>query len=428
MRQNTPPHRPDFDDDDDDIIEEIELDGDPPLDDDELEMEEVTLAELEARLGLHGSDDSMDNDGDEDEIRDRERIAAIRDDAVFTFEKHTAPVFGCNLHSKFDWAVTGSEDDTAYVWNIKSGEVLFEIKEHKDTVTEAHFSHDGSYLATGDLSGELLVYKVTEQPDERPILTKIWEYSMFDMAWMFWHRAANVLLAGGDSGEVYVWRIPSGECKILPGQSSRCEAGELSNDGKKLFTVYMNGVIKLWDLKTAQVIMEVNEEHPLTLGEITHAVVACEPDSPFYLCAEGNGKLVFCTNNGPVNVVESEHGIECIAFAPTSSELKLVACGSLDGEISIWDYAKYALRTVCESPLPNDGVLRLKWLNDYTLLAATVRGNLNAFDARSGALKFTLTGHHYHIYEFVYKPQENLLLTVSEDNTAKIFNVPPLGE
>ncbi|KAM8709413.1 hypothetical protein ACLKA7_016248 [Drosophila subpalustris] len=428
MRQNTPPRRPDFEDEDDDIIEEIELNGDPPIDDDELEMEEVTLAELEARLGLHGSDDAMENDEDEDEGEERERIAAIRDDAVLTFKKHTAPVFGCNLHPKYDWAVTGSEDDKAYVWNIKSGEILFEITDHKDTVTETHFSHDGSYLATGDISGELLVYKVTEQQDERPILTKIWEYSMFDMSWLFWHRAANVLLAGGDSGEVYVWRIPSGECKILPGHSTRCEAGELSNDGKKLFTVYMNGVVKLWDLKSSQVLMEVNEEHPLGLGEITHAVVACEPDSPFYLCAEGSGKLLFCTGNGPVNVVQSEHGIECIAFAPSSAELKLLACGSLDGQISIWDYAKYSLRTVCVSPVPNDGILRLKWLNDYTLLAATAQGNLNAFDARSGALKFTLTGHHYHIYEFVYKPQENLLLTVSEDNTAKIFNVPPLGE
>ncbi|XP_034108160.1 angio-associated migratory cell protein [Drosophila nasuta] len=428
MRENTPPHRPDFEDDDDDIGEEIDLDGDPPLDDDELEMEEVTLAELEARLGLNGFDDEMDNEGAEDDAEDRERIAAIRDDAVVTFRKHTAPVFGCNLHPRFDWAVTGSEDDRAYVWDTKNGDVLFEIAEHKDTITEAHFSHDGSYLATGDLSGELFVYKVCEQPDERPILSKVWEYSMSDMAWLFWHRGANVLLAGSDSGEVYVWRIPSGECKILPGQSSRCAAGELSHDGKKLFTVYMNGVVKLWDLKSCQVLMEVGEEHPLGLGEITHAVVACDTDSPLYLCAEGNGKLLFCTNNGPVNVVKSEHGIECIEFAPATSDLKLVACGSLDGQISIWDYAKYSLRSVCESPAPNDGILRLKWISDFTLLAATVQGNINAYDARSGALKFTLTGHHYHVYEFVYKPQENVLLTVSEDNTAKIFNMPPLDE
>lgn len=158
------------------------------------------------------------------------------------------------------------------------------------------------------------------------------------------------------------------------------------------------------------------------------------------------GKLLFCTNNGPVNVIQSEHLIECIAFAPSTADLKLLACGSLEGQISIWDYSKYALRTVCESPVPFDGILRyifehihiniinttnyfrLKWLNDYTLLAATAQGKLNAFDARTGSLKFTLTGHLYHIYECAFKWEENCLLTVSEDNTAKVFKLPPLGE
>ncbi|EDW19734.1 angio-associated migratory cell protein [Drosophila mojavensis] len=427
MRQNTPPHRPDFDYENDEFLEEIELDGDPPVDDDdELEMEEVTLSQLEARLGMHSdSDDAMDGNEDEEE---ENRIAAIRDDALITFRKHTAPVFGCHLHPRLDWAVTGSEDDRAYVWDTNNGEVLFEITDHKDTVTETHFSHDGCYLATGDISGELFVFKVNESQDDRPILYKVWEYSMFDMAWMFWHRAANVLLAGGDSGEVYVWRIPSGECKILPGHSARCEAGDLSGDGKKLLTAYTDGVVKLWDLKTCQVLMEVNNQHPLGFGEVSHIVVACEQNSPFYLCAEGGGKLLFCTNNGPVNVIQSEHLIECIAFAPSTADLKLLACGSLEGQISIWDYSKYALRTVCESPVPFDGILRLKWLNDYTLLAATAQGKLNAFDARTGSLKFTLTGHLYHIYECAFKWEENCLLTVSEDNTAKVFKLPPLGE
>lgn len=293
MRDNTPPRRPDFEnDDDDEIIEEIELDGEPPMDDDELEMEEITLAELETRLGIHNvNDDEEDN---EEEIRERERIEAIRDDAVCTFSKHTEPVFGCSLHPKFDWAVTGSEDDKAYVWDTRTGELLYEITEHKDTVTDTHFSYDGSYLATGDLSGEIFAYKVSEQHDERPILSKVWEYSMSDMAWLFWHRGANVLLAGADSGEVYVWRIPSGDCKILPGESFRCDAGELSGDGKKLLTAYTSGVVKLWDLKSCQVLMEINEQHPLGFGDVSHAVVACARDSPFYVFAESGGKYASC--------------------------------------------------------------------------------------------------------------------------------------
>ncbi|BFF96522.1 angio-associated migratory cell protein [Drosophila madeirensis] len=427
MRDNTPPHRPVFEDGDDEILEEIELDANaaPPLDEEEDELEEVTLEQLEARLGIH---DYGDDDMDEESIRDRERIANMKDEAVLTFRSHTAPVFACSLHPQYSWAVTGSEDDLAFVWDTSSGEVLYKITDHKDTVTEVHFSYDGAYLVTGDLAGEINVFKVSELREERPILTKVWEYSMSDMSWLFWHRGAHVLLSGSDSGEVYVWRIPSGDCKILAGQGARCESGELSGDGKKLLTAYMNGVVKLWDLKTCQVLMEVNEQHPMGFGEITHAVVACELDSPFYICAEGGGKLLFCTNSGPISVVQSEHGIECIAFAPASSDLKLFACGSLDGDISIWDYSKYTLRTVCENPVPNDGVLRLKWLNDNTILAATSNGNLNSFDARTGTLKFTLTGHFYHIYELAYKPMDNQLLSVSEDTTAKIFKVPPLGD
>ncbi|XP_039486027.2 angio-associated migratory cell protein [Drosophila santomea] len=423
MRDNTPPHRPDFDDGEDELEEIIELE-EQPLDEDDDDLEEVTLEQLEARLAMAGGDD--DEEEDEEELRDRERIANITDEAKVTFEKHTAPVFACSLHPIYNWAVTGSEDDRAYVWETSSGDVLYEITEHKDTITETHFSHDGVYLATGDMAGELFAFKVSEEHDVRPILTKIWEYSMSDMSWLFWHRAAHILLAGSDSGEVFVFRIPSGDCKILPGQSSRCEFGELSGDGKKLFTVYLNGSVKLWDLKSCQVLFDINETHPMGFGEIAHAVVACERDSPFYVCAESSGKMLFCTNNGAVSTIQSEHGIECLAFAPPSADLKLLACGSLDGRISIWDYAKSALRTICENPVPNDGVLRIKWLSDHTILAATSQGNLNAFDARTGALKFTLTGHHYHIYEFVYKPQENLLLTVSEDQTAKIFQVPAL--
>ncbi|XP_017040341.1 angio-associated migratory cell protein [Drosophila ficusphila] len=421
MRDNTPPHRPDFEDGDDELIEMIE-------DDEDDDLEEVTLQQLEERLAMAGGDDDVEEEEDEEELRDLERIGSIKDEAAITFRQHKAPVFACSLHPTYDWAVTGSEDDRAIVWDTTTGESLYEITDHKDTVTETHFSHDGLYLATGDMSGELFAFKVSEQKEDRPILNKVWEYSMSDMSWLFWHRGAHVLLAGSDSGEVFVWRIPSGDCKILPGQSSRCESGELSSDGKKLFTAYMNGSVRLWDLKSCQVLMEVNEQHPMGFGEITHAVVACEKDSPFYVCAEGSGKMLFCTNNGPVNTIQSEHGIECLAFAPASADLKLLACGSLEGQISIWDYSKTALRTTCENPVPNDGVLRIKWLNDNTILAATSQGNLNAFDARTGSLKFTLTGHFYHIYEFVYRPQENLLLTVSEDNTAKVFKVPPLGD
>ena len=59
------------------------------------------------------------------------------------------------------------------------------------------------------------------------------------------------------------------------------------------------------------------------------------------------GNIVFCTNNGPVGAVEADGSVECIAFPP-NNDLKVVATGTLQGQIAIWDYTKYGLRTLCD--------------------------------------------------------------------------------
>lgn len=71
---------------------------------------------------------------------------------------------------------------------------------------------------------------------------------------------------------------------------------------------------------------------------------------------------------------------------------------------------------------------RIQWISDFTILVATLQGNVIAYDARTGQKKFTLSGHLAEVYSFAYDPKESLLLTVSEDNSAKIFKVPQLGD
>lgn len=281
MRQNTPPRPADIEDD----VEEIYLDNDaPPEDDDDLEMEEVTLEELEARL----------EGGDYDDSDDEGHKSPVQDDAVYTFQQHSAPVFACAFHPQNDLCATGGEDDKVFVWNRNNGEVVHEISDHKDTVIEVHFNHDGTYLASGDMAGEIIVHKVQEangngEKEVGLVVRKIWEYSMGDMSWLRWHKVANVLMAGSEDGEIYVFRLPSGECKILPGQGVRCESGELAGDGKKLFASYNNGTVKLWDIKSATVTMEIDENHPMTLQEGS-TTVACDKELPIYASGGENGR------------------------------------------------------------------------------------------------------------------------------------------
>lgn len=48
-----------------------------------------------------------------------------------------------------DLFASGGCDDKAYVWDAKTGEALYALEDHKDSVIAVAFNHDGKYIATG---------------------------------------------------------------------------------------------------------------------------------------------------------------------------------------------------------------------------------------------------------------------------------------
>ncbi len=71
-----------------------------------------------------GSEDYEGDEEDEDLGMDE---PTIEDDADFCYEKHTGSVFCCDLEpTKSSIAVTGGEDDKAYVWKVGDGEPVLE--------------------------------------------------------------------------------------------------------------------------------------------------------------------------------------------------------------------------------------------------------------------------------------------------------------
>jgi len=397
MRNNTPPASPY------NTIEDGADDGDELIyigDADEV------LNQWEQQI------DSDDEASEAGEITENE-VPVEQDDSVITFKKHQRPVFCGSLHPTLDLAVTGGEDDKAYVWSTETGDVIYEVNGHKDSIICAQFSSDGNFLATGDLAGDIQVFKVNNN------YSKVWEFSMGDMAWMQWHIAANVLLAGGESGEVYVWRIPSGDCKVLQGNGHKSEVGELTNDGKKLVVGYGDGTIKLWDIKASSVVQEILADSPLGHSH-TITCIAADPDNGIFLSGAEDGKILIAGASGALGNLMPESGsVESLAFCP-DSDIKLVACGTLQGKISLWDIAKQAIRVECENT-DSSGVTKLFWAPNNTLFCGTLDGAIRAFDGRSGQLKFSLFGHQAEVYDLSYSRNKSILLTTSEDGTSKIF-------
>ena len=295
------------------------------------------------------------------------------------------------------------------------------------------------------MAGEIKAFKVDKG------YKKVWEFSIGDMSWLKWHTKANVLMAGSDTGEIYIWRIPSGDCKVLQGSGAKCEVAVLTSDNLKLAAGYGDGCFKLWDIKTAQLVyncppetkkVDENEDEnavKVEEDEESQAITTIDTDRENNLIIAGgvNGIAKLFSSTGIVGVLSASGGLRSIAGRPVVEsspvekvlldcpdfDLKVACTGSLNGKVFIWDAAHQSIRNECQDDNPA-GITTMLWAKEQTLIAGTLGGAIKAWNIRDGRMKYTLLGHANNIHDLRYNEKKNLLLAVSEDRTAKLFKLP----
>lgn len=394
-----------------DIVQIIDLDdlvgnGAPPGDDDE-------GWETENEVDEEEMDDGSDVAG-----ASATRITPSRDDSCLTFSEHkNDAVISVKINpADVSMVVTGGQDDQALVWNAKDGSVMFACTGHTDTVTNVDFSHDGLLLATADMKGLIKVWSTKDG-------SEVWSFEASDIEWITWHQAAPVLLAGTQDGQVWMWKIPSGDCKTFTGYGPPALCGKILPDGKRACVGYHDSVMKIWDLKSTEALFSVS-------GHDAHKepIFCMDNNSDGSLVATGSGDMtvkIVSTSTGKVVTTlkcssnpEEEDSVEAVGFCKTQDYL---ATGTLSGNLEIWDLPSKSVRNKCKHP---NGIVKLKWSTSspvfYTIC---LDGCLRQFDGRNGALLKTFEGHSAAILDFDISKDESFIVTSSDDFTAKVFNL-----
>ncbi|KAJ8253076.1 hypothetical protein GJAV_G00208840 [Gymnothorax javanicus] len=401
---------------------EIELHGDEEI------IEVIDLNETEPTaddLAEEFEDVDFDEAGGEDDEgwETEDEMDADQDDSELTFSKHTGSVFCVSLDPVTNsLAVTGGQDDKAYVWRISDGEVLFECTGHKDSVTCASFSHDSKLVATGDMSGLIRVWKVETKEE-------VWSSEVGDLEWMEWHQCAPVLLAGTADGSVWMWKIPGGDCKTFQGPGCKAVCGTILPDGKRAVVGYEDGVIRFWDLKQGNTIhvLKGNDGHQGALTCITSnkdgsLVMTGSVDCCAKLINTSTGKVVgvFSIEDskaaGSKGDEQYSYSVESVGFC---NVLPLIAVAYLDGTLAIYDKSTQHLRHRCEH---KEGIVQLQWEEGSSVVATcSLDGAVRLWDARSGNLISEYRGHSAEIFDFTLNREASLAVTASGDHQAKVF-------
>lgn len=172
------------------------------------------------------------------------------------FTRHTDSVLCCSIDSRSRLAVTGGIDDTAFVWDIKTKHVIFECLGHKESVVAASFSVNSTYVATGDLNGYIQVRNTTTG-------IKIFDFDVDEINWILWHNTSEfVLLAGTTKGEFWMWNVNDpAAVKTFPSYGSPTTVAKLLSDGFRVVSGYGDGSVRVFDLKTRQTILQLNDSN-----------------------------------------------------------------------------------------------------------------------------------------------------------------------
>jgi WD40 repeat protein/serine/threonine protein kinase len=186
---------------------------------------------------------------------------------------------------------TASDDLTAKIWNISSGEELFTLSGHGhapvsippfDGVIQVGFSPDGKRLATAGGDGTVKVWD-TRHGRELFTLEAHPGSAVIDVT--FSPDGAH-MLTGSFDGTAKLWDAVTGQALLtLSGHTSAVHGVAFTPDGTRLVTGSEDGTAKVWDAETGQALLTLTGH---TLGILD---IAISPDGKYLATASKDGSI-----------------------------------------------------------------------------------------------------------------------------------------
>src|SRR5690349_7208013 len=96
--------------------------------------------------------------------------ASCRNDQEQDFIGNTSEVFSVAFSLDGKYALTGSNDWTARLWNVQTGREVHRFKGHTGGVTSVAFSPDGNYLLTGSMDRTARLWDIKSGKEVRTFL------------------------------------------------------------------------------------------------------------------------------------------------------------------------------------------------------------------------------------------------------------------
>lgn len=286
---------------------------------------------------------------------------------------HAYTVTALAFSSDQQYILTGSGNNTAKLWKVKSGKTVFTLDKHTSWVSGVAISPNNKLMVTS--AGKL----------------------------------------------VTLWDFKTGEkVRELKGHSEDINTIDISPNGKYLLTASYDAKIIIWNLETGDIVQQLQH------SESSVNAAKFSSDSRYVLSSHWKDVVIWEVGTGKKHRVlkGNKDDITSVAFAPNG---KLVVVARRDGTATIWDIDAQKVVKVITHTKKMYGNVEV-WVAAFSpdgkyLITGGKDSLLKMWEVSSSNLVRTFKGHQENIRSAIFSPDGCFILTGSGDRTAKMWQV-----
>ena len=323
---------------------------------------------------------------------------------------HTGMVNSAHFSPNGLFVVTASADFSARVWDAKTGKPVSQPMQHAGSVNSAHFSPDGRFVVTASYDHSARVW---DAQTGKPVSPPMQHTGMLNSA-QFSPDGRFVVTASWDN-TVRVWDAQTGKTVSQPMQhTDMVNSAQFSPDGHFVVTASYDHSARVWDAQTGKPVSPPMQHTDM----VTSAQFS--QDGRFVVTASwDNTARVWDAQTGkPVSQPMQHTG--SVTSAQFSPDGRFVVTASTDNTARVWD-AKTIKPTT--HPIHADIVTSARFSPDGRfVVTASYDKTARVWDAQTGKLASQPMQHADKVHSAQFSPDGRFVVTASEDHSARVWD------